>query len=47
MKRAIIGALINGGLFAALTTVANVKPNSTEFWALLGISTAMMINAMW
>ena len=47
MKRTIIGALINGILFVALTTVANAKPNTLEFWALFVISAAMIANAIW
>lgn len=47
MTRTIIGSLIYGILFAALTIVANAKPNTPKFWALLGISIAMVINEMW
>lgn len=47
MKTTIIGSLIYGVLFAALTTVADAKPNTPKFWALLGISAAMVINEMW
>ena len=47
MKTTIIGSLIYGVLFAALTIVADVNPNSPKFWALLGISAAMVINEMW
>ena len=38
MKTTIIGSLIYGVLFAALTIVADAKPNTPKFWALLGIS---------
>ena len=47
MKTTIIGSLIYGVLFAALTTVADAKPNTPKFWALLVISAAMVINEMW
>lgn len=47
MKTTIIGSLIYGVLFVALTTVADAKPNTQKFWTLLGISAAMVINEMW
>lgn len=47
MKTTIIGSLIYGVLFAALTTVADAKPNTPKFWALLGISACNGYNEMW
>lgn len=47
MKRMIIRNLIDGVLFATLVTVANAKVNTPKFWALFGISIAMVINEMW
>lgn len=47
MKRMIIKNMIHGVLFATLVTVANVKVDTPKFWALFGISIAMIINEMW